>query len=148
MEPKINLIETKQIIPEKNLFGQSNIASNAFNVIIQMATKPSRSGKQSRSSRRLRFSKQASKIKDAMRTTANSTTNINLTATMVATASAGSQGEDESESENKSENDIVGEFQDVENMDTVGHVMTTKLSGHDRTNSMFEGHNPYSNPLK
>ena len=32
-KPKIVLIETKQLIPDKNLFGQSN----AFNVVIQLA---------------------------------------------------------------------------------------------------------------
>ena len=33
-KPKSVLIETKQLIPDKNLFGQSN----AFNVVIQLAT--------------------------------------------------------------------------------------------------------------
>ena len=37
--PKIQLIETKQIIPDKNLFGQSRFAENAFNVIIQLGMK-------------------------------------------------------------------------------------------------------------
>ena len=39
-EPKIILRETKQIIPDKNLFGQSNFASNAVNVVIQLAKQP------------------------------------------------------------------------------------------------------------
>ena len=38
-EPTIGLIETKQIIPDKNLFGQSNFAVNGFNVIIQLSKK-------------------------------------------------------------------------------------------------------------
>ena len=37
--PKIQLTETKQIVPDKNLFGQSNFAENAFNVIIQLGMK-------------------------------------------------------------------------------------------------------------
>ena len=39
--PRIELIETKQIIPDKHLFGDSNFAENAFNVVIQLGTKAS-----------------------------------------------------------------------------------------------------------
>ena len=40
--PKIILTETKQIIPDKNLFGDSNIGTQAFNnVIIQLSRMPS-----------------------------------------------------------------------------------------------------------
>ena len=35
--PKIIFRETKQIIPHKNLFGTSNFATNAFDVVIQLA---------------------------------------------------------------------------------------------------------------
>ena len=34
--PKISFCETKQIIPDKNLFGSSNFATNAFDVLIQL----------------------------------------------------------------------------------------------------------------
>ena len=49
--PRIELIETKQIIPDKSLFGKSNFAENAFSVIIQLgmggAPDPSHLNKQS-----------------------------------------------------------------------------------------------------
>ena len=35
-KPKFTLIETKQIIPDKNVFGQKNFASNAFNVVVRL----------------------------------------------------------------------------------------------------------------
>ena len=37
--PKILFRETKQIIPDKNLFGTSNLATNAFDVVIQLANR-------------------------------------------------------------------------------------------------------------
>ena len=46
--PKINLIETHRIIPDKNLFGESNLASNAFNVVIQVRGLSTRFTKRSR----------------------------------------------------------------------------------------------------
>ena len=45
--PKIVLTETKQIIPDKNLFGQSNFASNAANVVIQLMKDPVQVSRQS-----------------------------------------------------------------------------------------------------
>ena len=59
---KINLVETKQIIPDKNLFGQSNLAANAFNVIIQLATAPARVRGLSRRGRRSRWKSQSNKV--------------------------------------------------------------------------------------
>ena len=37
--PKISFCETKQIIPDKNLFGKSNFATNAFDVLIQLTNR-------------------------------------------------------------------------------------------------------------
>ena len=39
--PAIKLTETRRIIPDKNLFGESVVAMHAANVIIQLATVPS-----------------------------------------------------------------------------------------------------------
>ena len=57
----IKLIETKQVSPDKHLFGHSHFASNinASNVVIQLGKIP---GRLSRSNRRDRLSKQANKI--------------------------------------------------------------------------------------
>ena len=37
--PKISFSETKQIIPHNNLFGKSNFAANAFDVLIQLTNR-------------------------------------------------------------------------------------------------------------
>ena len=37
--PKISFCETKQIMPHKNLFGTSNFATNAFDVVIQLTNR-------------------------------------------------------------------------------------------------------------
>ena len=41
-QPKIVLLETNQIIPDKNLFGQSNFVTNTFDVLIQLRNMPKR----------------------------------------------------------------------------------------------------------
>ena len=40
--PTIRLIESKQIIPNKNVFGESNFGVNASNVVIQLSSVPDR----------------------------------------------------------------------------------------------------------
>ena len=71
--PTIVLLETKHIVPDKNLFGNSNFASDAFNVVIQLATQVP--GSQSR------VTKQEAKIdaiiKDSYNLGSNSDNNIN-----------------------------------------------------------------------
>ena len=49
--PKIVLLETNQIIPDKNLFGQSNFVTNTFDVLIQLGTIPKRRDRKSQLSR-------------------------------------------------------------------------------------------------
>ena len=68
---KIILVETKQIIPDKNLFGQSNLAANAFNVVIQLATAPARVRSTSRRDRR-------SRVKSKSIANINKVANINI----------------------------------------------------------------------
>ena len=41
-KPKILLRETKQVLPDKNLFGQQNLDNNPFNVIIRLSSIPNR----------------------------------------------------------------------------------------------------------
>ena len=43
--PKIVLLESNQIIPDKNLFGQNNFVSNSFDVLIQLGNIPKQRGR-------------------------------------------------------------------------------------------------------
>ena len=73
IEPKIVLLETNQIIPDKNLFGQSNFATNTFDVLIQLrkiSKKRSRSHSHSRS-RSSRLARQATKDEEMIKNELN-----------------------------------------------------------------------------
>lgn len=61
------LIETKQIIPDKNLFGKNHFAFDAFDVIIQLIKVPGYGGGRSRA--------QMSQLQQASMTTSASTNN-------------------------------------------------------------------------
>ena len=46
--PKIVLLESNQIIPDKNLFGQNNFVSNSFDVLIQLGNIPKQQSRATR----------------------------------------------------------------------------------------------------
>ena len=50
-KPKILLRETKQVLADKNLFGQQNFVNTPFNVIIKLSSIPNRIRRLSRSNR-------------------------------------------------------------------------------------------------
>ena len=62
--PKVILIETKQIIPDKNLFGESNLAAN---VVIQLSTVPARIRALSRRRQNSRLKNQSNQLSNVIK---------------------------------------------------------------------------------
>ena len=155
------MLETRQIIPDKNLFGQSNFASNAFDVVIQLAKSSSKNmgpkaaviAQNNQDMIATYLNNEARAIHNTTRTVPTGQTNPTMGATnrikdetfCIANVDVANLHETDGRDEGgklKGESDAVAmkDVLEIEDNDNDANTNGVAMMSREQTNSMLEGH--------